>query len=338
MPAEGGAGQGADGGGRGAGGRDGWAIRRCGRVGLGAGADLRAGRGRWFAVRMGGSHRRMGIVKTMHRIEAAEELDPVVGRLKPLVDRIPPGRLRDLLHGVPLGHPAHPILVQVPIGAWTSAVVLDLFPGTERAARLLVGVGLAAAVPAAVAGAVDWSEQHERHQRTGVVHAMANGAGAVLFAASALARARGRTGLGKALAVAGMGAVGAGGMLGGHIAYHLAGGANHADYAVDRLPEDWQEIGQAADFEENTPVHARLGDVGLVVVRSGERVHVLADTCTHLGGPLSEGETDGTCLTCPWHGSTFRLTDGAVVGGPATAAQPVLETEVRDGVVRVRRG
>jgi nitrite reductase/ring-hydroxylating ferredoxin subunit/uncharacterized membrane protein len=280
----------------------------------------------------------MRIGDAIRRIERDRRLDRVVDFYRSILDRMPSGPVKDTLHGVQLGHPLHPLLVQIPIGAWTSATVLDLFPGTERAARRLVDLGLVSALPAMVAGAADWSDQHERHQRVGVVHAAANNTGWALFAASALARHRGRHGWGRALGLAGMGMVGVGGMLGAHIAYNLAGGPNHADQDRDLLPEGWQDIGPVADFPEGEPVRAMLGTVPVVVVRTGgDTVRVLTDTCAHLGGPLSEGETDGECITCPWHGSTFRLDDGTVVRGPATAQQPALQVRVSNGTVRVRR-
>ncbi|GAA3736814.1 nitrite reductase/ring-hydroxylating ferredoxin subunit/uncharacterized membrane protein [Spinactinospora alkalitolerans] len=279
----------------------------------------------------------MRLGERIHRIERAKGLDRVAGAMKRVVDAVPEGRFRDVLHGVQLGHPMHPLMVQVPIGAWLSAAVLDCFPGTERSARRLVNTGIIAAVPAMAAGAADWSRQHERHQRVGVVHAAANNVALMLYGASSMARSRGRHGWGKALGAAGLGAVGVGGMLGAHIAYHLAGGANRADYVTDRMPSEWHDIGMLTEFPEETPMHGVLGDTPLVIVRSGGEVHVMAEICSHMSGPLSKGEVSDDCITCPWHGSTFRLADGGVVSGPATASQPVLETRVRDGVVSVRR-
>ncbi|TDQ51574.1 Rieske 2Fe-2S domain-containing protein [Actinorugispora endophytica] len=279
----------------------------------------------------------MRIGERIRRIEEAEKLDQAVAVVKRMVDRVPEGRLRDVLHGVQLGHPAHPLLVQVPIGVWTSALLLDLMPGARRPARVLVNVGLLAAVPAALAGAVDWSRMRRRHQRVGIVHAAANDVGILLFGASSLARARGRDGLGRALAMAGMGAVGLGGMLGAHIAYYRTGGANHADHLVDLLPSGWHGIGRITDFPDGKAARADLGDVPLAVVRRDRDVHVLVGTCAHMGGPLFEGEVDGDCLRCPWHGSAFRTADGVVAHGPATAAQQALEVSVHDGAVSVRR-
>ncbi|MGI5119419.1 Rieske 2Fe-2S domain-containing protein [Marinactinospora thermotolerans] len=279
----------------------------------------------------------MRLGERIHRIERATGLDRAVTAMQRVTDRIPEGGVRDVLHGVQLGHPLHPLLVQVPIGAWLSAAVLDFTPGSERAARRLVDVGLVASLPAALAGSTDWSQQQQRHKRVGVVHAGLNTVATMLYGASSLARHSGRHGLGKALGMAGLGVVSVSGLLGAHISYALSGGANHADHVPDRIPDGWHDIGTLSEFPEGRPVHGVLGDIPLVIVRTGSDVHVMADECVHMGGPLSQGEYADGCVTCPWHGSTFRVTDGSVVNGPATTSQPVLRTRVRDGIVSVRR-
>ena len=75
--------------------------------------------------------------------------------------------------------------------------------------------------------------------------------------------------------------------------------------------------------------------------QGGRQVDVLYDLCSHLSGPLSEGVLSGAgdamCITCPWHGSTFRLRDGQVQRGPTTYPQPVLQVRVDpDGSVQAR--
>src|SRR5690606_14919824 len=66
-------------------------------------------------------------------------------------------------------------------------------------------------------------------------------------------------------------------------------------------------------------------------------VTVMIERCGHETGPLGEGEVrriDGSdCVVCPWHGSTFRLTDGIAIHGPASTPQPLLRSRVRDGLV-----
>ena len=278
-------------------------------------------------------------------LEKAEGLDRVVGPVQQLVQKIPPGTVKDALHGVQLGHPLHPLLVQLPLGAWMSAGFLDaLGDEGERQARQLIGLGLLAAVPAAVAGSADWAEQHEQQMRTGVVHAAANTTAVTLYLGSLLARGRGRTGLGRALGYAGLAAVSVGGLLGGDISYRQAGGANHAEETPHLVPTGWQDLMPLAELRQGEPVKAMLGDVPLFVLRDDDQVHVLANKCSHMSGPLSDGElSDGEltggktdrCVTCPWHGSVFRLRDGAVVHGPATASQPAFETRVQAGIVQV---
>ena len=282
----------------------------------------------------------MGIrVRLSDRLEYAEGLDRVAEPVQKVVQKLPPGRVRDALHGVWLGHPLHPVLVQVPVGAWMSAAFLDALGKDGDGARHLIGLGLLASVPAAVAGWTDWAEQHEQQLRTGVVHAAANGAAVTLYTGSLVARARQRTGLGKALGYAGLAAVTLAAMLGGDISYRQAGGVNHAEEVPHLVPPGWQDLMPLAELVPGEPAKAMLGDVPVFVFRSGDEVSVLANKCSHMSAPLSDGELTGDgqdrCVTCPWHGSVFRLRDGAVVHGPATADQPAFETRIEAGIVQV---
>lgn len=139
------------------------------------------------------------LVKSLDALGRWEQLDAVTGPVQRVVRGLPLGRFRDVLHGLPIGHPLHPALVQVPMGAWASAAVLDTVPGTGRSARLLVGVGVLSAVPAAWAGWVDWAEQHEDQMRTGLVHAVSMALAIGLYARSWVHRGRGGTVRGKLL-------------------------------------------------------------------------------------------------------------------------------------------
>jgi nitrite reductase/ring-hydroxylating ferredoxin subunit len=273
------------------------------------------------------------------RIEDLELLDPLAKVLTNTVNAvIKPRNLRDLLHGVWHGHSLHPLMVQVPLGTWLSAAVLDCLPGNSKAAATLVAVGVASAGPAAVAGAVDYSELHTQQQRIGAVHALANSTALTLYSVSLVQRLRG--GSGKPLAFLGLGALMAGGWFGGHLAYRQTAGPNHVEDVPHRVPEGWQPL---APVDELVPgkLHRRmLGEVPLLVRRAGDgAINVLAETCSHLSGPLSEGEQrwiDGeACVQCPWHQSVFSLVTGEVVHGPATSPQPVFQTRVTDGMLEV---
>ncbi|MFF2078633.1 Rieske 2Fe-2S domain-containing protein [Kitasatospora sp. NPDC058162] len=265
-----------------------------------------------------------------------EVLDRPAGPIADAVEALPLGPYRDALHGVWLGHPPHPVLVQVPIGRWTSAALLDSLPGARRPADAMVTVGLLGAAPAALAGWVDWARLDAPRRRTGLVHALANTVGVLLYAGSLSARCRGRRARGRLLGLAGLCAVTAGGTLGGHLAYAQAAGPDRTA-AVPRLaPADWVGLGPLNDFPPGEPVRRTAGGVPVVVVRVGERCHVLAERCSHLSGPLAEGTVTDGCLRCPWHGSEFRLRDGQVAAGPATAPQPVFETRMLSGHLEVR--
>lgn len=163
------------------------------------------------------------LLTATERLEHARALDRAVGVLEPLVhSAIPDGRARALLSGSWLGHALHPLLTDVPIGAWTSSLILDFVGGAsaEHAADLLVGVGIAAVAPTAASGWTDWSKILTLEQRrVGLAHAAANITAASLFSASLLRRREGRRAVAKLLSVAGAGALGVGGYLGGHLSY-----------------------------------------------------------------------------------------------------------------------
>lgn len=275
----------------------------------------------------------------LDRLENASSLDPLATRLRGAVDTlVRPQWFRDVLHGVPLGHPLHPVAVQVPIGAWLSATVVDLVPGQQRAAKVLVATGVVSAIPAALAGYTDWSQLHEQQVRVGFVHSTANLLGTSLYVASFVQRSKGRHGRGKALSLAGLSAVLVGGVLGGHLSYRQASGANHVEDVPHRVPPGWHAVAQLDELGEARLERRMLGEVPLVLYRRGSQVNVLAGVCSHLSGPLDEGSVTGDselCVVCPWHQSTFSLSTGEVVHGPATSPQPVFETRVLDGTLEV---
>jgi nitrite reductase/ring-hydroxylating ferredoxin subunit len=267
-------------------------------------------------------------------LERMKSLDRLVEPAQRVARRLRPGPVRDMLHGVWLGHPLHPALAQVPLGTWLSASVLDVWPGNETASRRLVLTGMAASVPAAAAGAADWSEQHEQQMRVGVVHALTNTTALVLYGASAVARGR----AGRGLRLAGLTVAGTSALLGGHIAYRQSAGANQAEPVLHLVEPGWHDlmpVDEVGTLTERQPTARMVGEVPVVVIRDREGIHVLGARCGHLSGPLEDGDYEDGCLTCPWHGSTFRVADGAVVRGPATAPQPVFRTRVAEGTVQV---
>ncbi len=274
-------------------------------------------------------------------IEEASFLDPPATAASNLIHKVlPAGPVKDLLSGTPLGHPAHPMLVTVPIGAWISASLLDVFggAGARPAARRLVGLGTVIALPAALTGASDWSDTMGPERRVGLVHAATNYTAISLYAASWIARRRGRHASGVRRAVLGAVVAGIGGWLGGHLTY--AAGVGVDTTAFLGAPTEWTDVMVESDLPDDRPVAAMVGVVPLMILRRGDHVVALGDRCTHRGAPLHEGDLadGGDCIVCPWHGSRFDTTTGEVMQGPATRPQPRLEVRIEQGRVQVRRG
>lgn len=270
------------------------------------------------------------------RLERFSALDPVAERIAELAGRVlPEGQTRDTASGRPIGHPLHPALVAVPIGTWSAATVLDLTFGDAAAAKRLVGLGILAAAPAAVTGANDWLSTSGAERRVGLVHALLNDAALALYVASWLNRRRGRRVKGAALALGGLALTGTSGWLGGHLAYALGVGVDTT--AFQHLPAEWTDAAADADVPEHGAVAAQVAGVPVLLARVGGRVVAIADRCTHRGGALHTGDVADGCVRCPLHGSTFNLSDGTVVSGPATRPAASLETRCVDGRIQVRR-
>jgi nitrite reductase/ring-hydroxylating ferredoxin subunit/uncharacterized membrane protein len=270
-------------------------------------------------------------------IERARQLDRTADTLtKAIRTVLPAGAVKDLLSGTPIGHSLHPMLTDLPIGAWTSSVALDWVGGRKAgpAADKLILLGILAAVPASLTGASDWGDTESKERRLGLVHAAANTLALGLYCGSLLERRRGRRMRGRALSLAGAGAVGIGGYLGGHLVFARGLGVDRT--AFESRPHDWTDAAAEADVIEGTPLGVQVRGVGVLIARDAGELRVLADRCTHRGAPLHEGEQRNGCIVCPWHQSIFRLTDGAVMQGPATTPAPRYDIRVRDGRVEVR--
>ena len=273
----------------------------------------------------------------IRRLEGATVLDRIGEPLRSVASRlVRPRIVRNLLSGSNLGHPLHPLLTDLPIGAWTMAELLDAIGGKAAApaADLLVGAGIVAAVPTAATGANDWSDTYGEETRVGLVHAAANVTALSLYVSSLIARRRGRRAGGKALGLAGFSVLLAGGYLGGYLSFVKGVNVNHT--AFEHGPEDWTAVLPDAELGAGQHRKVLAGDVPMLLVRTDAGLRALANTCTHAGGPLDEGRIVDGCVVCPWHGSTFHLADGAIERGPASTRQPSYATRVRDGQIEVR--
>jgi nitrite reductase/ring-hydroxylating ferredoxin subunit len=271
-------------------------------------------------------------------IEGANALDAVAGPLSGWVQRATSqDEVKSALSGTWLGHQLHPVLTDLPIGAWTMASTLDCISGRSGAdeARRLVGLGVLAAVPTAVTGAADWSDTYGASQRTGLVHALCNVTATLLQATSWIVRGRGHRRAGIGLSGAGLGIALFSSYLGGHLSFVQGVGVNHT--AFEPTVKKWTDVAALTDLSPDQPVRVTAGRVPVVLVKHDEGIYALSATCVHAGGPLDQGEVlENGCIRCPWHASTYQLSDGSVVRGPASMDQPSWEVQVEGGRVSVR--
>ena len=243
-----------------------------------------------------------------------------------------------VLAGTWLGHPLHPAVTDVPIGCWTAAALVDVAggAGARRTARFLVGAGVLAAVPTAVTGLADWADTGDERRRIGTVHGLVNLGATTCFALSWWARRRRHDGVGRALSLVGTAAVTVGASLGGHLVYRSGTGVDVNAFVPG--PEDWTTP-VAVDAVAQAP-DAVLLDAGATRVLASRppagEWRGIGSRCSHRDGPLEDGWFDDDCVTCPWHHSRFRLADGSIVDGPATAPQPAYDVREHDGTFALR--
>jgi nitrite reductase/ring-hydroxylating ferredoxin subunit/uncharacterized membrane protein len=274
-------------------------------------------------------------------ISSNPTLEKVADRLSKLIDgalsTLPArDKVTDALHGTWLGHPLHPVLTDLPIGAWAFAGALDLLSiGSRRTnpgADAAIGFGIAAAVPTAMAGAVDWRQTDGEARNIGAAHAALNSGALGCYAVSMLLRPE-HAALARLFAFAGLGFVGVSGYLGGHLVMTARVGAKHESEASP--PETTIDVIGDQELAEGTPTQVDVNGLPIVLVRYQGVVYALADLCPHLGCSLSQGTLDGDAIVCGCHGSTFALADGRVLKGPSAYPVATYKTTKTNGSIRV---
>ncbi len=249
-------------------------------------------------------------------------------------------KLKNFLNGTWVSEPLHVVLTDVPIGAWTTALVFDaleVIGGRDdfaTAADACVAIGLGGALCAAVTGVTDWQDADAPGRRLGMIHGLLNLSGTTLFAASLISRRRDSRRIGRMLSLIGYGVMTAAARLGGKMIYEHRIGVDRT--AGQTFPAEFVSVFAESELPESRPTRAEHDGVPILLVRRGEQIFALAETCSHFSGPLSEGNLIDDSIQCPWHRSRFALADGRVLDGPAVHAQPCLQTRVRDGRIEVR--
>jgi nitrite reductase/ring-hydroxylating ferredoxin subunit/uncharacterized membrane protein len=280
-------------------------------------------------------------------IDSQRWLDPladVLQKVPPAVYRGRLGRgLKSVFNGTWLGHPLHPVLTDIPLGAWTLAVIFDLIyvlsqhsAMARSAAEIVIAVGIVAALGAAVTGYTDWGDTVDRERRVGLTHGLLNVVATVLYVISLVLRltSPGQR-LGIILSWAGYALLITAAYLGGELVFNIGTGVNH--HAWQQPPTEWTPAMRVADLADGKPAMAECNGTPIFILKRGEVIQAISNTCSHAGGPLHEGTVEGNVVVCPWHASQFDLRTGAVRVGPATV--PVVRYDVRlqDGRVEVRR-
>jgi nitrite reductase/ring-hydroxylating ferredoxin subunit/uncharacterized membrane protein len=250
----------------------------------------------------------------------------------------PRGRtVKNLLHGTTLlGHPLHPALTDLPIGAYLVGLVAD---GTRRPAAgdTALAIGVGAATLSALSGYTDFHETYGHERRVALTHGAAMTAALSLQLTSLALRLLGGDGARRtavALSTTGFAIVVASGYLGGDLVYGIGTMVNRNAFL--EAPEDFVDVGSSGDFPEGALRRVQAGAAPVLVVRRDGRLCAISAVCSHAGGPLDEGQLDGDGVICPWHGSRYRICGGQVTDGPATFDQPAFDVRERDGRVEVK--
>lgn len=273
----------------------------------------------------------------------SDRLQQIIGVLVG-ANRKPPRRFKSFLNGSWLGHPLHPALTDVPIGAWLLTVVFDVTwlvssnAWAARGAEAAVIVGILGALGAAATGLTDWSDTYGAERRVGLNHAIFNVSALVLYIISLVLRLiqpAGDSISGAIFGFAGFILVAYAAYLGGDMVYTKGTNVNHT--AWETGSDTFEAIMPLEQVEEGKLFRVMASGVPVVLVRHDSQVFALSATCTHAGGPLDEGTLEGDVVQCPWHGSRFSIRDGRVLAGPATAREPRYEVRVNNGQVEVRR-
>jgi len=274
-------------------------------------------------------------------LEAAS--DPISKAIRDLFPGDAGRAIKNALHGTWLGHPLHPVLTDIPVGAWTLAMIFDALDGLgaskdfRAGADFAIGVGLLGAVGSAVTGATDWSETDGRGKTIGLMHGLLNVAATSLYAASYFMRKKKtQRSAGIALSMLGFAIANASAYLGGHLVFGEQLGVDHTATADANQPEDFHPAIAEDKLTENSPRRVQIQETAVVLVKRAGRIFALNATCPHLGGPLDEGKLVGDAIQCPWHGSELALEDGHVVNGPTTFPARCYDVRIRNGMVEIR--
>jgi nitrite reductase/ring-hydroxylating ferredoxin subunit/uncharacterized membrane protein len=253
----------------------------------------------------------------------------------------PNRRIKDVLNGTWFGHALHPVLTDIPIGAWSSTLLLDLdwltneSEGVARGADTVLVLGIVGATGAAVTGVTDWSDLDGTDRRVGFMHGLLNSGILLTNIASLVLRLTGKRRAGITLSTIGYLATLFSAYLGGELSFAKGIGVNHD--AWEGGSDDYVAVMNVGDLAEDKLTRVDAAGIPAVLLKQGNSIYAIGAVCTHLAGPLDEGTCKDGIVTCPWHGSSFHMSDGSVVNGPAVYAEPTFAVRVRNEKIELRR-
>ena len=246
--------------------------------------------------------------------------------------------VKDFFNGAWLGHPVHAAITDVPIGALTVAVILDIV-GQPVGADVALLIGVLSMLAAAVVGLADYTDTDGTSRMRATVHATLMVIALLVFVVSLVIRAGNpadRT-VAFALLVVGYLIITVAAEVGGDLVYLIGTHVNR--HAWRGAGAKWVKVdlGELPDIPEGGPTKLKAGINDIVVIRNGDAILALHAQCAHAGGPLAEGTLVKDQIQCPWHGSRFHLANGHVARGPAMYSQPAYEVRKSDAGWEARR-
>ena len=256
-----------------------------------------------------------------------------------------PGKLlQDLLNGSWLGHSLHAVLVDVVVGGATAALLLDVLRvafgvgGLETATTWVLGLAWLAGIGSLLTGLTDFKDTapDSASRDMAILHGVVNVVGWGAFGFSVMQRLDGNHDAGFWGLLVGYLVVSFGAYIGGHVVYKYGYMVSYNAFSKGKRAREFTPVLAAAELPEATPTKATFGSTAIMLVRRGDVVHALKDTCSHAGGPLSQGKLDGDTIECPWHYSVFRLSDGSVVHGPAGSRQPSYRARINGAQIEIQ--
>src|SRR5690606_26470734 len=199
----------------------------------------------------------------------------------------------DMLHGKQVGHPLHPILTDVTIGSWLLGTLFDvvslvtLSRSSRKAANRLITLGTITAIPTALAGLADYSTIKQKAAGYGALHGIINTIAFMFYFRSVQARFDNHVIRSVVYSFVGLGFATLSAWLGGELVYHHRMGVNHAE---DEPIAEWTPALPAGEMAEGERRRVEVNGQPVLLYRFEGNTYAIGAVCSHLGGPLEEGE------------------------------------------------